>query len=213
MSRLAFRPLISAALLLAASTVAAEAQSPSSQPPPGPRAAPAESARDTESSAKRPRAISSGVAAQLAAAMPKYTPPPPQPEAKPQEEDLRETDKPRNGIIRLPQYIVVGKRNPVLSERAVHTREGLAALAIRRYFTDVDRALNAYSLPLFGTSGEARALAMYEEDERLANMRDLAEDARAATLSDAAAGTYIKRETDRTFLRTGDFGWQGGSIK
>ncbi|MCF7689921.1 MAG: hypothetical protein K9N01_16640, partial [Cephaloticoccus sp.] len=56
-----------------------------------------------ESAPKRHRAVSSGVAAALAAGRPKYDPPKPV-EKKPEEDgvDMREIDKPRNQIIRLP---------------------------------------------------------------------------------------------------------------
>lgn len=163
---------------------------------------------------KRTRAVSSGVAAALAAAVPKYTPPP-KPEPKPETEavDLREIDKPKNTIIRLPKYIVQEEKPIVFSERAITTDKGLADIAVRRYISDLDRGLNRITLPLFGISAEARALAMYAEDERLRNMSDLSVAAANATLSDPAAGAYIRRETQETFMRTSDFGWNGGDPK
>lgn len=164
---------------------------------------------------RRTRAISSEVAAALAAASPKYTPPPPRPEPKPEEEqqDLREIDKPKNGIVRLPKYIVQEPKPAVFSERAIHTEKGLTDIAMRRYISDADRALNRFTLPLFGTSKEARALAMYAEDERLKNMSELEDAATSASKSDAAAGTYIRKEAQKTYLRTSDFGWNSGPPK
>ena len=164
---------------------------------------------------KRTRVISSEVAAALAAASPKYTPPPPKPEPKPEAEqpDLREIDKPKNTIVRLPKVIVQEPRPVILSERAVHTEKGLTDIAMRRYISDVDRALNRFTLPLFGTSAEARAMAMYAEDERLKNMSELDDAANNASKSDAAAGTYIRREAQKTYLRTSDFGWSSGPPK
>lgn len=161
---------------------------------------------------KRTRAVSSGVAAALAAAVPKYTPPPPKPEPTPESEaiDLRDIDKPKNTIIRLPKYIVQEQKPIVFSERAITTDKGLADIAVRRYISDVDRALNRFTLPLFGISAEARALAMYAEDERLRNMSDLNDAAANAAKSDPAAGAYIRRETQETFMRTSDFGWSSG---
>jgi hypothetical protein len=160
---------------------------------------------------KRSRAISPDVAAALAAATPKYTPPPPKPEPKPEEEqvDLRDVDKPKNQIIRLPKVIVQEPRPPVFTERAIHTEKGLTDIAMRRYISDVDRALNRFTLPLFGTSKEARAMAMYEEDERLRNMSELESAASAVSKGDAAAGEYIRRESQKTFMRSSDFGWNG----
>lgn len=159
----------------------------------------------------RRRAISPEVAAQLSANTPKYAAPAPKPPPKPVEElpDRREIDKPKNTIIRLPEYVVREQKPAVLSERAVHTKQGLADLAVRRYISDADRALNRFTLPLFGTSVEQRALMMYAEEERLRNMADLSDNAAMVSTSDKAAGMYVKREAEKTYLRSSDFGWRG----
>lgn len=158
---------------------------------------------------RRSRAISPDVAAQLSAATPKFTPPPPKPPpAETDETDLRELDKPRNGIIRLPKYVVREPTPPVLTERAVTTQKGLADLAMKRYGTEAYRALNRFSIPLFGTSAEQHAIAMYLEDERLKNMADLTDDARMVSATDKASGMYVKRQVESTFARPGDFDWK-----
>jgi hypothetical protein len=155
------------------------------------------------------RLISSDVAAQLAAAVPKYTPPPPKPPPEEDDDvDMRDIDKPKNGIIRLPKYVVREPPPPVLNERAINTKKGLEDLAMRRYLTDMDRALNRFTIPLFGTSSAQRAMAMYEEDERLKNMSDLNEDARMVSASDKASGMYVKKQVRDTFVRPGDFDWR-----
>lgn len=165
------------------------------------------------SAPKRTRAMSPEVAAALAAASPKYSPPPPKPEPKPEEEklDLREIDKPMNTIIRLPKVIVQEPKPVIFSERVISTDKGLKEIAMRRYISDVDRALNRFTIPLFGTSKESRALAMYAEDERLRNMSELEATATAVSAADAAGGTYIRRESQKTFMRSSDFGWSNGS--
>lgn len=157
---------------------------------------------------RRMRAISPEVAAQLAAAAPKFTPPPPKPPEPEEEVDLRDIDKPKNGIIRLPKFVVREPPPPVFSERALYTQKGLADLAVERYISETYRALNPFALPLFGTSAESQAMRMYEEDERLKNMKDLEESARMIRAGDKAAGDAVQREIDRTFLRTEDFGWE-----
>ena len=159
---------------------------------------------------KRHRAISPEVAAQLAAAAPKFTPAPPKPPAIDEEDqpDLRDTDKPKNGIIRLPKYIVREPRPPMLTERAVNTKKGLEAIAMKRYFTEAYRALNPVGLPFIGSRPEELAMAMYEEDERLRNKSDLTEDARMVTATDKAAGLYVKRQVEDTFRRDGQFDWR-----
>ena len=180
-----------------------------------------------EAPPKRTRAISGSVASMLAASMPKYTPPPPPPTpeelAKKAEEeaaDLREIDKPKNGIVRLDKVIVREERPAVLAERTVNTKQGLRDLAMRRYITDADRALNRYSIPLFsgwspgsdkGSSTEERALFMYSEDERLKNMADLADNTNMVMKSNAADGAAVKRAAQDTYRRSDDFGWRGNS--
>ena len=157
------------------------------------------------------RAVSPALAASLTASMPKYNPTKPA-EKKPDDDDVdfREVDKPRNQIIRLPKYVVTGSKPPVFSERDIHTTKGLGRIAIKRYLSETYLALNSSNLPLFGLSNEARALAMYAEDERLQNMADLNDIARNASKTDPAAGTYIRRATQDTYIRASDFGWHGG---
>jgi hypothetical protein len=179
-----------------------------------PRPAPTEPAAP-----RRNRAISGDVATMLAHSMPKFTPPPPPPPpptaaelAKKAEEDaadLRETDKPKNAIVRLEKYVVQEKRPPIFTEREIHTKKGLTALAMRRYISDSDRALNRWTLPLFGSSAESRALLMYAEDERLKNMADLADNANMIMKSDSAAGSAAKDAVQKTYMRSGDFGYGG----
>lgn len=206
------RFLTAAAVLSAAGLPAFAQQAPASTS--SPIFAPKDESRPANSAPKRTRAISPEVSAALRAAVPKYTPPP-KPEPKPENEqvDMRDIDKPKNQIIRLPKYIVQEQKPVVFSERAITTDKGLADIAVRRYISDVDRALNRFTLPLFGTSAEARALAMYAEDERLKNMSDLRDAAVDAARTDPAAGAYILRETRQTYMHTSDFGWNGGGPK
>lgn len=156
---------------------------------------------------KRDRPISNNLAATLAAGMPKYNPPP---KPKPEEDenvDLREVDKPRNTIIRLPK-IVVQERPPVFRERDLYSREGLAGLAMRRYLTPTHRLLNNFYVPFLMASPEQYAMMRYAEDERLANMSDLNDTADTISRVDAKEGAYIRRTTSETFMRSSDFGYQ-----
>lgn len=167
------------------------------------------------------RLISSGVAAALAAHMPKYTPPKPV-EKTPEEDlpDMRDIDKPKNTIVRLPKFIVREPKPPIFRERDINTKQGLANIAMRRYLTETDRALNRFTLPLFhpfsllgGTSNEDRALAMYAEDERLKNMADVADQTNMVMKADPAAGTQLKKDAQQTFMRWSDMGWNAGNSK
>ncbi len=168
------------------------------------------------------RAISPEVAAQLAASRPKFTPVAPPPPPKPEEElpDLRETDKPKNTIVRLPKYVVQEQKSPIFRERDIYTKEGLANLAMRRYFTETDRAMNRFTIPIFhpisllgGSSNEDRALAMYYEDERLKEMGEAADRTNMVMKSDRAAGEKMKNVNQQTFMRWSDFGYQTGDKK
>jgi hypothetical protein len=186
----------------------------------------AEKPAEPPSAPRRNRAISSGVAAALAAASPKYTPPPPpppppppkvEPEPKPEvvEEsaDLRDSDKPKNAIVRLPKYIVREPKPVIFSERMISTKKGLTDIAMKRYLSETDRVLNRFRIPLLTMTNEERALAMYAEDERLRNMSDLKDAATAAGMSDSATSSYIRKESEKTYLRSSDFGWKGGGPK
>jgi len=166
----------------------------------------------TETSAeesKRSRAISSEVASALAAGMPKYEPPKPaEPKVEAEEIDLRETDQPRNRIIRLPDYVVQEKKPPVFRERDLHTRKGLVDLAKQRYFSEAAQGLNRFRIPLFGKGSDAYALQMQADAERLQNITDLKETADTIRAADPENATYIRRLTDDTYIRRNDFGYR-----
>jgi hypothetical protein len=168
------------------------------------------SSADT-SKPKKERAVSPGVASALAASMPKYNPPP-KPDPADQDVDLREIDRPRNGIIRLPKYTVQEKKPPVFRERDIFTRGGLEDLARQRYLSATHRLLNRVTLPIsFSTNPESLAMAMYAEDERLNNMSELKENARDISQLDSEDGAYIKRITDETYMRNSGFGYDSRS--
>jgi hypothetical protein len=207
-----FPSLLPAVLALGCAT-ASWAQAPSASAlSTTPAVEPAEPATPVTSDAapakpKRARAMSNEVAASLAPWMPKYSPPKPI-EPKPEDEaaDLRDIDKPRNGIIRLPKYVVSEPKPPVFRDRDLHTKEEMADLALRRH-----PGLKAGNL--LGLN-QPVALLMYQEQERLDNMADLKDEAKTAKRSgDSAAADYITRETARTYLRPSDFGWNSDTPK
>ena len=171
-------------------------------------AAQTETAGDQENP-KRSRVVSEGVAAALAAGMPKYNPPKPvEPKNEEDLPDLREIDKPRNQIIRLPDYVVREKRPPVFRERDINTTQGLAALAKKRYFSETAQALNRFRIPLFGMGQEAYASMMLAEQERLDNMAGLKATAADLKPLSEGQGDAIRREVDRTYIRTDDYGYR-----
>ena len=127
-----------------------------------------------EDTSNRTRAVSDNLAAALADTMPKFNPPPAEPE-KTEEEILAE--EPKNGIVRLPQIVVEGKRPPVFSERQINTDKGLKELAVKRYYSGAGAALNPTDIPFFGKLAEQTAIQMWEEDERLRRMAEFEEHA------------------------------------
>ena len=153
------------------------------------------------------RAVSKNVAAALAARMPKYNPPEPEPEPEPEEEenseqlDMREIDRPRNKIIRLPEYVVREDKPPVFRERDIYTDQGLGELAMKRYLSESVRALNRFTLPLIGMSPEAYALLLYREDERLKYISDLNETADDISRVDAENAEELRKATRDTYSR------------
>jgi hypothetical protein len=86
------------------------------------------------SSAKSTRVVSPAVAGMLAAQTPKFSPPPPiSAEAARGAADRREAERPRNGIIRLPSYVVREAKPPVFKERELLTEAGRMDLGFKRH--------------------------------------------------------------------------------
>ena len=204
--------------LLVATLGSAEPAQPAVTPPPAATAAPTAPAASTTSVPGK-----EGNTA-ITAGLPRYAPPPKQAPKKPAAEVETEDeagpdgtpsspDQPKNKIIRLPRYIVEGDRPPVFRERDIYTKQALAAIAMRRYLSGLDRSLlSRYTLPLFGTSPEKRAMAMYDEDERLQNIADVKNAAaNARKAGDKAESDYLLRETNATFLRSGGMDWNSWS--
>ena len=147
----------------------------------------------------RPRAVSPAAAAQLASVTPKYESIVPVKPAEPLP-DLRETDKPKNTIIRLPPYLVPeSKPPPVLKERELLTPKARLELALKKY-----PGLRLGSFWIFNNDGIA--LAMLAEQERLDKKHEFEELADLMRFSDPAMADKAKREVDRAFLRPADFG-------
>jgi len=192
---------------------------PSPTPAPSATTPTPESAASTTSGAqpKRNRAISSNLAATLAVGMPKFNPPKPVDKELENQEvpDLREIDKPKNEIIRLPKVVVEGSRPPVFTEREIYTYKAFGELLAKRYYSQTYLALNKFvqSVPLgalFLPSAADSAIAQYNDEERLKNMGSLNDAAAdAAKAGDKAGSDYIKRASNETYMRQMDWGWEG----
>ncbi len=147
------------------------------------------------------RIKSDELAGALASAMPKYDPPKP---AKP-EADQQDADKPKNGIIRLPKYIVRDAKPPVFTEKDLLTEKGQEDLAMKRYIIDTG------SMPWLaaGVSKllfQANADQQYADAERASDMSSLRNAASAAAAGgDRAESDFIRKASNDTFMRRSDW--------
>jgi len=143
--------------------------------------------------------VSSSTAAMVIGGLPKYSPPkPPLPEKTLAEEfpDLRDVDKPKNKIIRLPRYMVRAPKSPILTEREILTDAQKTALAMKKYAGLGRLPLNARI-----------AKQLYQQDERLQNMADLKDIAGAVKSGgDSTEGAYILRQSQDTYMNGLDWG-------
>lgn len=146
---------------------------------------------------RRDRVMSDELAATLAVGMPKYTPPKPVEKKQGPAPETEEADKPKNDIVRLPNYVVREKRPPVFTERELATPERKADLAIKIHPGLKFGPLASLNRPI--------ALAMYQEQERLDGMATLADD--AATMrraGDKAGADYIRKQSQQTYIDRDD---------
>jgi hypothetical protein len=208
------------ALILAAATAAAQEPAPSPTPAPAGNGGPGQPAAETSGIILAPkpreyapearvdsdgttRTVSAGVAAALAEGMPRYSPPTPSPTPTPEVEDMKDIDKPKNGIIRLPKYLVRESRPPIFRPRDLYTQTGL----IDQYFKSHPGLVIGNLLGL----NEAAALDMLRDDQRQENISDMADTAHAmAAGGDTSEGSYILQQTNATYMRGGGtWDWSG----
>ncbi len=209
------------ALAVSAAAAAAQDAAPAQPAGPGPAPAQASDARSVVLPPKQPdfmaptpppdsdgvmRSVSPGVAAALSMGAPRYSPPTPAPSPTPEVEDMKDVDKPKNGIIRLPKYVVHESRPPIFRNRDLFTADGMLDLTLKRHgglmFGNI-LGLNSLNKP--GSPG----YQMMVDDERKDNMDDLRDTAHAmAQGGDFAEGSYILQQSQSTYMRGGgDWDW------
>jgi len=201
--------LLATAILLGSAVARAQSADPAVQSPPPiddmqpplvvgiPNSTP-EGAKPQGSAEQQPT-----TSAMIVAGLPRYDPPKPVP-AKPEDQDvdLRNVDKPQNGIVRLPTYYVRTARQAVLKEPDLVTQEGMAKVGMKRY---PGLALTPFAWLNAMNYGVAKE--MYLEDERLRKISDLTETANSIGRGgDTVESEYIKRETQDAYLRPIDWG-------
>lgn len=151
------------------------------------------------------RGLSGKTSAAISAGF-KYTPPPPPKPENDAEADLRDIDKPKNEIVRLPTYVVTAKKPEVFTDRTLYTQEQLKKLAVSRYLTKLDTGLlNKWTIPGLGMSNEQRAMQLYLDDERAQNMTAVKEDISALrTSGDTGRAEQTQSDYYDMFLRRRD---------
>jgi hypothetical protein len=136
----------------------------------------------------------------LTSDLPKYAPP-----AKPNspEPEAGDADKPKNGVVRLPQYVVREPKSPVFTERESMTKQGLDDLAMKRYLgLDPSKMNSPLAAAITRVLFQSYATQEYADAERLSNISDLNSTAAAmARGGDKAESDYIKRASDDTYAR------------
>ena len=144
------------------------------------------------------RIISSRTAAALAAAMPKYSVPTPTPTPTLDPE----LDRPKNGIIRLPSYVIRESRPPVFRKQDLYTKDGL-----------IDLSFKAHPGLLFGNIlglNSGIAYQMMLDEERESALNDFTDEAHAMERGgDKAESQYILQASQETFMRPVDPVWTG----
>jgi len=153
---------------------------------------------------KKRHAMSSDITTSVSSAF-KYNPPPP-PKADEELVDMREIDKPRNQIIRLPKYVVEAKKPPVFNDRNLYSKEMLRRLAYKKYASNFSRdVLNGKHL--FGQEDIAYAMMQYEAEERKRNLVEMDNTvSMLRTSGDDNEAAKTKDDTQNTYMRRSDAG-------
>ena len=141
----------------------------------------------------------------LASGLPKYEPPQTAAQAAAAAAAVRDTDIPRNHIIRLPRFLVKDGSTPEYRLKVPLTPKERADLAMKQYVIDTK------DMPPFA-AGIARALFLsyasqeYADAERAREMAVLDYDEREAAISgDSTVSESIKKESADLFMRHEDW--------
>ncbi len=173
-------------------------------------AAPVIQAPATDDDHGDPRRIqSSELSSALMNSIPKYSPVKPEP-PKPA---AQAADQPKNGVVRLPKYVVHDQAPPVFTKKDVMTDEERKELAMKQYIIDTKDmpTLAAFmSRALF----QDNASQQYADAERASNISSLRSDASAAAVGgDKAESDFIRAQSNDTYLRRSDWAPIGSSTK
>jgi hypothetical protein len=146
----------------------------------------------------RPR-LSERITSQLASSIPAWSPPPPEPAEK------APPPPPDPDVVRMAPVIVRDYRLPRIEEKEWLTRKALDTELVKQYIPPFDRYfLNRFTLPIIGSSQEARARMMYAEDQRLRDLKWFNDEIDQVKRLDPEAAKELKSIRNSTFTRPGD---------
>ncbi|HTT56934.1 MAG TPA: hypothetical protein VMF63_07485 [Opitutaceae bacterium] len=166
--------------------------------PPAP-AAPAPKPSATVTPKPRPR-LSNDVKSELAGQLPDWVKPPPPPPEAPPPPPLAEGEE----VVQMPAVMVFADKLPRIDEKAWLTTKARDEVLKKWYLSDFDRSfLNRYTVPILGVSQEARANQMYEEDQRLRDMKSMQDQIDVLKKLDPQAAKELQQVSDQIFTRTG----------
>ncbi len=203
------------ALMLAAATSAAQETAPAPAQPQTTDASsvvlaarPRDAAEPVPPPDEASRSVSSKVAAALSLGAPKYSPPTPTPTQPAEPLDMRDYDKPKNEIHRLPKFVVREARPPIFRNQDLLTRDGMLDLTMKGH-------AGLYFGNIFGLNANPKpgspAYQMMVDDQRKENMDDLYDEAHAMSQGgDSAQARYLLQQSDSTYMRGGGtWDWTG----
>ncbi|AOS43091.1 hypothetical protein Verru16b_00132 [Lacunisphaera limnophila] len=129
--------------------------------------------------------------ATLLPGLPAYDPPPP-PEPKKLDQPAADPD-----LLVLPTMTVKQKPRPRLNAEIVHSSKDYGNLLAKQKFSQLDQALNKFTLPLFGQSLAQRALEENEREKNAALTADVLNISKALESADPAEAKALKEAITR----------------
>jgi hypothetical protein len=101
--------------------------------------------------------------------------------------------------------VVKDYRLPRIEEKDWRTKKAEDAALVKEYITPFDRYfLNRFTLPIIGMSPEARARMMYEEDQRLRDLKWMNDEIDQMKQLDPDGAKELRSIRNSTFARPGD---------
>ncbi len=146
--------------------------------------------------------------------VPKYAPPKPvAPKAEEDPTAAKDSDQPKNGVIRLPKYVVHDQTPPIFTKKDVLTQAGRDDLAMKQYIIDTN-GMPTFAAFMAKQLFQSNAAQQYADAERASNISSLRSSANAAAAGgDADEAKLIRDQTNDTYLRRSDWVPIGSSVK